>query len=36
MIVKVCEKAVDLGIKEDIIKQERVISVENIPLPKKQ
>jgi len=31
MIVKVYEKAVNLGIKEDIIKQERVISVENIP-----
>lgn len=31
MIVKVYEKAVNLGIKEDIIKQEHVISVENIP-----
>lgn len=30
MIVKVCEKAVNLGIKEGIIKQEHVISVENI------
>lgn len=31
MIVKMYEKAVNLGIKEDIIKQEHVISVENIP-----